>query len=141
MQRLFYFWLLGLGVAHAVGGVLLIFLVDTALLKPYLDYLAYTVSGQGIHQPGVKVLLSLFGPTVASWGILFCLAVDYYYTSGKAQIKWLSFAAIFVWLLLDSTISGIHGLYWHWFINGFVAIALGLQLLLLQPKLLRPNLL
>ncbi|BFM12158.1 hypothetical protein R50072_23110 [Simiduia litorea] len=134
MQKNIYRWLIGLGLLHAMGGVLLVFILDTPLAEPYLDYLAQQLAVQDGHHAGTPVLLALFGPTVASWGILFCLAVDYYYTSGKAMVKWLSFAAIFVWLLLDSTISGFYGLYWHWYINGFMATALCLPLLLLQPK-------
>ncbi len=104
MQKHIYRWLIGLGMLHAMGGILLVFILDTPLAKPYLDYLAQHLVVQGSHHAGTPVMLALFGPTVASWvHLILSRLCDYYYTSGKAMVKWLELCAIFVWLLLDST--------------------------------------
>ena len=134
-QRAIYCWLLGVGLAHALGGVVLIALVDMTFMQGYLQYLATALNALPSDHITAAVMLKLFGPTVASWGLLFCLAVDYFYRTGKRVTKWITVCAILLWLLLDSGISASYGLYWHWIINALAGVSLLLPLLFLTPKI------
>ena len=76
MQTLLYRWLLLVGLSHVVLGVVLAFAVHLPLTQAYFDYLHASVSAappSAEYQALLRTMVGLFGPTVASWGLLFSL--------------------------------------------------------------------
>ncbi|MBX9753408.1 MAG: hypothetical protein K2X80_01545 [Pseudomonadaceae bacterium] len=136
-QKWLYLWLLGVGSGHVVLGVTLALGGQSSLLAPYFDNL---LSQFGLHAADAETrimaqtLIQLFGPTVASWGLLFCCLTYLYRRHGEALIKLSLFAALLLWLPLDCLISAAHGLYWHLYLNFAVGLLIALPLLLLKPQ-------
>ena len=106
MQNLLYRWLLAVGFGHVVLGVVLAFAVHLPITQPYFDYLHASVAAlpPSVEFQGLlRTLVGLFGPTVASWGVLFCVLVMLYRRHGHRQIK----PAIFFALAGDSTMTSL----------------------------------
>ncbi|MBD9481909.1 hypothetical protein IB229_02920 [Pseudomonas sp. PDM14] len=140
MQNLLYRWLLLIGLGHVALGVALAFAAHSTLLDPYFQYLYASVSAQ---PPGVefqrllRTMVGLFGPTVASWGLLFSLLVYLYRTRGHRLIKPGLFAALLLWCVLDSAISAYFDLLAHAYLNAAAAMSIAVPLLMLRP--LKPH--
>jgi hypothetical protein len=137
MQKCLYLWLLGVGGGHVLLGVALAFGAQASLLAPYFDNL---LSQFGLQDAGAETrvlaqtLIQLFGPTVASWGLLFCCLIYLYRRHGERLIKLAVFAALLLWLPLDCLISAAHGLYWHLYLNFAAGLLIALPLALLKPQ-------
>lgn len=139
VQPWLYLWLLSIGSGHALLGIALALGGQSSQLAPYFDYLL----GQfDLHAAGAETrlmaqtLIQLFGPTVASWGLLFCCLIYLYRRHGETLIKLCIFAALLLWLPLDCLISAAHGLYLHVYLNLSAGLLIALPLALLKP--LRP---
>ncbi|HUE93708.1 hypothetical protein [Pseudomonas sp.] len=81
MQTLLYRWLLLIGIGHVALGLLLAFTAHAGFLQPYFDYLHASVSNElpsPQFQTLLKSMVQLFGPTVASWGVIFSLLIVLY---------------------------------------------------------------
>jgi hypothetical protein len=136
MQNLLYRWLLLIGLGHVVLGVVLAFAAHLPITLAYFDYLYASVSAAPPpveYQGLLRTMVGLFGPTVASWGVLFSLLVVLYRQHGHPQIKPALFAALLLWCVLDSAISAHFGLLLHLYLNIAAALAIALPLLGLRP--------
>jgi len=136
MQPLIYCWLLLVGLGHVVLGIVLALVTHLPVTRPYFDYLYASVSASPppIEFQGLlRNMVGLFGPTVASWGLLFSLLVFLYRQHGHRQIKPAIFAALLVWCLLDSALSIHFGLMLHAYLNAAAALSIALPLLALRP--------
>ncbi|MBB2495111.1 TIGR01777 family protein [Pseudomonas sp. UL070] len=78
-------------------------------------------------------MVRLFGPTVASWGLLFSVLVYLYREQGHRVIKPTLFAALLLWCVLDSGISASFGIYAHAYLNAAAALSIAIPLLFLKP--------
>nr|WP_298142204.1 hypothetical protein [uncultured Pseudomonas sp.] len=137
MQRLLYRWLVLVGVGHVALGLLLAFTAHAGFLQPYFDYLLASVSTErptAEFQTLLKSMVQLFGPTVASWGLLFTLLIVLYRQHGHASIKYALYAALLIWCVLDSLISASHGMLIHVYLNVSTALAIALPLFFLAPE-------
>lgn len=137
MQNLIYRWLLLIGLSHVVLGVALAFAAQGTLLEPYFQYLYASVSPQqppAEYQQLLRTMVGLFGPTVASWGVLFSLLLHLYREHGHGLIKPTLFAALLLWCVLDSAISAHFGLLAHAYLNAAAALSIAIPLMLLQPR-------
>jgi hypothetical protein len=136
MQNLLYRWLLLVGLGHVALGIVLAFAAHLPITQPYFDHLyasvASTAPSAEFHTL-LRTMVGLFGPTVASWGLLFCVLVQLYRQNGHRQIKPALFAALLLWCLLDSGISAYFGLWLHVYLNSAAALSIAVPLLLLQP--------
>ena len=116
--------LLAVSLAHVVAGVLLAALPVAPAV--HFDLVASIFSGDKATQE-VLFLVSAFGPTVASWGILFFALVRAFFrnpTSGSWRALVFS---IVIWAPLDSTLCIYYGLDAAVAINAAVAlVVLGL---------------
>ncbi|MEK1904846.1 MAG: hypothetical protein AAAB13_03635 [Pseudomonas sp.] len=137
MQNLLYRWLLLVGLGHVALGVVLAFTAQLAIAAPYFHYL---YASFGISQPPAVeyqnlliTMVRLFGPTVASWGLLFSVLVYLYREQGHRLIKPALFAALLLWCVLDSGISAYFGIYAHAYLNAAAGLSMALPLLLLRP--------
>ena len=136
MQTLLYRWLLLVGLGHVGLGVALAFAAHLPLTQDYFDYLFASVSSvppTTEYQALLKTMVGLFGPTVASWGLLFCALVTLYRQHGHRLIKPALYAALLVWCVLDSGISLYFGLDLHAYLNSAAALSLALPLFWLKP--------
>lgn len=137
MQNLIYRWLLLIGMGHVVLGVALAFAAQGPLLEPYFQYLYASVAEQPPSvefQQLLRTMVGLFGPTVASWGVLFSLLVHLYREHGHRLIKPVLFAALMLWCVLDSAISAYFGLLAHAYLNATAALSIAVPLLVLRPR-------
>ena len=136
MQGLLYRWLLLMGAGHVLLGIVLAFAAHLPLTQGYFDYL-YAARGLPLPSPEQQVplrtLVGLFGPTVASWGLLFCALLVIYRRHGLGLIKPVLIAALLLWSLLDSAFSIAFGFTLHAYLNGAAALAMGIPLLALKP--------
>jgi len=123
-------WLKFIAIIHIVGGLLLPLIVFTPVATPYFDHLLKTFP-QG-DLTSMKFLIGVFGPTVASWGLLFYYAVGKAFQSKTPRDWWFLFAAVMVWLVFDTTFSLFFDITAHLYINGLVAIIILLPLLKLK---------
>ncbi|MDG9922711.1 MULTISPECIES: TIGR01777 family oxidoreductase [unclassified Pseudomonas] len=139
MQNLLYRWLLLVGLGHVALGIALAFAAHLPVTQPYFDYLYASVATApppAEFQTLLRTMVGLFGPTVASWGLLFSLLVFLYREHGHRQIKPAIFAALLVWCLLDSAISLYFGLLWHAYLNTAAVLSIAIPLVFLQPRML-----
>lgn len=96
-----------IAIAHIGIGISLPLLVVSGAFDSYVDYFHQITMAQ-LDQPSLrseKVLIALFGPTIASWGLLFLILVHF----GIKQLSRFSYAilvtAILSWAIYDSLIS------------------------------------
>ncbi|MCX4026313.1 TIGR01777 family protein [Endozoicomonas sp. SM1973] len=136
MQQLIYRWLLFLGVSHVLLGLLFAVLANTKLFVAYTQYLfeQFEVIQTANQADLLGTMLQLFGVTVASWGVLFTIAVHQYWHNGGSLLKKAICIAIVVWLVLDTAISLFWGIEAHAYLNIPVGLAMLLPMLLLKPK-------
>ncbi|MBC9250195.1 hypothetical protein A9179_07900 [Pseudomonas alcaligenes] len=136
MQNLLYRWLLLVGLGHVGLGVLLAFTAQLPLADFYFQHLyaSFAVAdAPTAYQQLLSTLVRLFGPTVASWGLLFTLLVHLYRQHGHALIKPALFAALLLWCVLDSAISAYYGLFLHVYLNSAAALSIAVPLCFLRP--------
>ncbi len=137
MQNLLYRWLMAVGLGHTGLGVALAFAAHLPVTRPYFDYLYASVAAvppTEEFQALLRTMVGLFGPTVASWGVLFSLLVFLYRQHGHRQIKPVIFLALLVWCVLDSAISVHFGLRLHVYLNLAATLSIALPLIFLQPR-------
>lgn len=129
-------WLELVAVLHILGGLSLCFDWPELLWSEYRNELFHVFSSvdkvNDNLQRMVEMLTQLFGPTVASWGILMFHLVRRITDRGAIDI--LILATLF-WFVLDSAISMKFGMILHLIINSIAAIAILLPLIYLRLKL------
>lgn len=137
MQRWLYLWLLSIGAGHVVLGVALALGGQRALLAPYFDSVLRQFSlatDDAAARDMAQSLIQLFGPTVASWGLLFSTLLYLYRRHGDRLIKLAIFAALLLWLPLDCLISARHSLYLQVYLNLAVGLLIALPLAFLKAN-------
>ncbi|MGY8815785.1 MAG: hypothetical protein ACKVHQ_13885 [Gammaproteobacteria bacterium] len=120
-----------LAILHIMVGLLLPFLVDTWLFNYYNNHLLdafHANTPEGLEL--AKFTISLLGPSIASWGILFLFLVRYAYKCGSRKAWYVMLTATISWSLYDIFLSIIVGVYLNVVID---IIVLGL---LLTPLIL-----
>jgi len=118
--------LLTLALAHVIAGVSLTILpfAPSVHLK-----LTEAIFGEGKASEEVMFLITVFGPTVASWGVLFFALVRTYFRNPTNSLWWVLVLSIAVWAPLDSALCVYYGLYSAVALNtGVAALFLGLLL-------------
>ncbi|GAA3930000.1 hypothetical protein [Litoribacillus peritrichatus] len=135
MQALLFNWLMLVGISHTILGIVVVLVAHSEWVSPYFQHLfhAFALTPTPASESLIRSLVQLFGPTVASWGLLFCLAVYQYRTFGTPAIKQLMIAALLIWFVIDCGLSLMKGIYGHLIINTLAAIAILPPLLLLKP--------
>lgn len=138
MQNLLYRWLLLVGIGHVLLGLVLALFGALPLMEPYFQAL-YASTGEAApslsQQALVKTLIQLFGPTVASWALFYCLLLALYRRHGDAWIKAGLLLGLLLWWGPDCWISARAGLYSHLYLNTAVALAIAIPLALLKPQM------
>ena len=120
-----------IAIAHIVGGFCFPWIVQSELFSAYHEHLqrAFNVNAENYGENYAKnnganaaqqatFLMAIFGPTIASWGILFLFAVNSGFARPTPQAWWFMFAACVAWAPYDSIFSLQHGVYLNAIING-----------------------
>ena len=128
-------WLKLIALIHIIGGVLLPLVVFTPIATPYFEHLLETFP-QG-DLTSMKFLIGVFGPTVASWGILFYYALGKAFLSKTEKDWWFLFSTVMIWLVFDTAFSLFFHVTAHLYINSLVALLTLLPLLALKPHFKR----
>ena len=124
LQRTKFFLQL-IAIAHIIGGVLLPFLVNTSVFATY-NTLVYQALGFDATRtnPEVNFLIGLFGPTIASWGVLFFYVVSSAFKNLDPKGWWAIFLSCVAWAPFDSLLSIQQGIYINALINLISALAI-----------------
>lgn len=123
------YWLQFIALAHVIGGLMLPFIVQLNVVQPYFRLMANVFavdSNQDLRL--VQFMVGVFGPTVASWGVLFWAVVTQSFDNPTKKSWYVMLAACVVWAFYDSIYSSFFGLWINAPINGvaFVSIVLPL---------------
>ncbi len=110
--------LLALAAVHIVAGVSLTLLPFVPTLHLQLTSLIF---GAEKVSEEIKFLIAVFGPTVASWGVLFYALVKTFFRSSTRGTWWALLMSIVVWAPMDSALSLYYGLYPAVALNAVVA--------------------
>ena len=121
-------WLQTLAVIHIIGGLLLPVMVYTPLAVPYFQHLQTTFPDS--NPESLRFLIGVFGPTVASWGLLFFYAIGKAFEAQTKKDWWLLVSATLVWAVLDTTFSLANSVAAHLYLNGSVLVLFLIPLLL-----------
>ena len=115
-----------IAIAHILGGFLLPILVDTFVFDTYNEivFRALEVEGTGQHS-NITFLHGLFGPTIASWGILFLYVVTTTFEKPDKRGWWTILFACLAWAPLDGFLSMQKGIY----INGLIDLVVFVAIL------------
>ncbi len=111
--------LLFIALTHVVAGLVLTLLPLTPDLQ---QTLASAIFGADKSTDTVMFLISVFGPTVASWGVLF-FALVRAYCRNPSRDSWRALMlSILIWAPLDSALSIHYGLHAAVALNAVVAV-------------------
>ena len=115
---------------HILGGALLPFIVQFDVVAEFINTsLAGTAA-----QAGAVFWVGVFGPTVASWGILFFCLLNTYFTQ-LSIVVWRSLLlAVLLWGLMDTSYCLLHGVQQALLSNIPAVLLLLIPLLLIHPK-------
>lgn len=126
-----------IAIAHIVGGILLPFLVNTPLFATYnsllYQALGFEASGQNAE---INFLIGLFGPTIASWGVLFLYVVSTAFKNPDKKGWWAIFLCCVAWAPYDSLLSIQKGIYINALINLISALAILIPLFMARNHFL-----
>lgn len=86
--------------------------------------LAAAIFGTAKATEEVRFLLSAFGPTIASWGVLFYALVRAFFRNPTRGSWWALVLSIAIWAPLDSALCAYYGLYPAIALNAVVAVTL-----------------
>lgn len=136
MQKVYYYWLISVGIGHVLLGSIFVVLASTAVIDPYMEslYETFQVVPDDAVDLMLRTTLQFLGPTIASWGLLFALAVHFYYRHGNSPIKWYIVMAVFVWFAMDTSVSLAQGIHVHLIVNLLALGAIVPPFLLLKTK-------
>jgi len=121
-------WLQTLAVIHIIGGLLLPVMVYTSLATPYFTHLQSAFPDS--NPESLRFLIGVFGPTVASWGLLFFYAIGKAFESRTRKDWWFLVSAVLIWSVIDTAFSIANNVFAHFYLNGAVLALLLIPLLL-----------
>ncbi len=118
-----------IGPLHVVAGLLLFL---TAFLPGIQSTLASTAGLTGENFS--PFLFAVFGPTVASWGVLFTAVVRQFIEYPTRRLWNAMVLAVVIWAPLDTGLCFYYGVYGGVVVNTLVVILLLVVLYLVKPK-------
>jgi hypothetical protein len=112
-------------VSHIILGIALPFLMKIEAFSNFMiEQIFPNISLSESAYSQVSYLIGVFGPTVASWGVLLLILINNFFESPSKQ-KWSGlFIAILIWFIGDTSFSLMHGISIALYLNGIVAISL-----------------
>ena len=117
------------GPLHVVAGLLLFL---TAFLPGVQDYLA---GAAGLTDNNYSpFLFAVFGPTVASWGVLFGVVVQQFIEYPSRRLWNAMVLAVLIWAPLDTSLCLYYGVYGGVVVNALVTVLLLALLFKVKPR-------
>ena len=114
-----------IAIAHILGGIFLPLLVNSTLFATYNTLLYQALGSDTTAQnSAINFLMGLFGPTIASWGVLFLYVVSTAFKNPDQRGWWTIFLSCIVWAPYDSLLSIQQGIPINAFINLVSALAI-----------------
>jgi hypothetical protein len=87
-------------IAHILGGIFLPLLVNSPLFATYNTLLYQALGAETtVQNSAINFLMGLFGPTIASWGVLFLYVVSTAFKNPDPKGWWVIFLSCIVWAL------------------------------------------
>ncbi len=123
-------WLKTLAVIHILGGLALPLLVFTSIPDSY--FLSLETQFPNSNPESLRFLIGIFGPTVASWGILFYYAIHKAFQARTSKDWWFLVGATLVWVILDTSYSLHFKILSHLYINSIMLTLILIPLLLVK---------
>ena len=115
---------------HIVGGALLPFLVH---VDPVSKIIQQSLAGTAA-QHGAVFWVGVFGPTVASWGVLFLCLLNIYFAQVSMQVWRSLILAVLLWGVVDTSYCLLSGVPQALLSNIPAMLLLLLPLLINHPK-------
>lgn len=123
------------GPLHIAGGLLLFLTVFVPAVSTWLN----EAFGIPSDHPWSQFFIPIFGPTVASWGVLFTAIARQYFRQPVSELWWSMVLSIAVWAPLDTGICIVYGLWPAAGLNILVIVFLLALLLRVRPGLVPAN--
>jgi hypothetical protein len=129
-----------IAIIHIIGGILLPFLVNTSLFETY-NSLVYQALGFDTTKSNTEInfLIGLFGPTIASWGVLFLYVVTSAFQRLDQKGWWAIFLGCLAWAPYDSLLSIQKGIYINALVNLVSALAILTPLFVVRKYFFNPE--
>jgi hypothetical protein len=125
-------------VGHIGLGLLLPYLVNTPLFENYNINLYRVLGFETITpHPQINFLLGLFGPTIASWGVLFLCVANNAFSNPDKKNWWYMLLACLAWAPYDSYLSIMQGIYINALINLVSALCILIPLFMVKGYFFR----
>ena len=123
----------GVAIAHIFAGIALPFLVNPPLFAPYNARLYRSLDVSSTEQSAAIVfLIGLFGPTIASWGVLFLHVVTVSFKNPDQRGWWTMFLCCLAWAPYDSLLSMQKGIWINALINLISALIILIPLFVVR---------
>ncbi len=119
------------GLAHIVGGLLLF----AAGFSPAAQSLLESSLAGNDEYAWSAFFLSVLGPTIASWGVLFTALVNQFQASPSVRLWRAMVLSVVIWAPLDTILCLTYGVYSGAVANTMVVIVLGWLLLSARKSL------
>jgi hypothetical protein len=129
-----------IAILHVMVGLCFPWIVDSPPFDHYKQHLhlAFNTSEELSGQQA-SFLMAIFGPTIASWGVLFLYAVTSGFSRPSPQSWWFMFTACLTWAPYDSIFSLQHGVYLNAIINAVAFVMMMTPLLLVRKHFFATN--
>ncbi len=128
-------WLMAVALGHVAGGILLYANTPENLVDAYLHALFQSLQSVDTDPVPTRLLLQLFGATVASWGLLMCYLVRRIRIARDRAAMEMLLLATLTWFLLDTLLSISQGISLHVIINGVAVLLIIVPGLIIRPAL------
>lgn len=122
--------------AHIIIGLLLPVIVHTSVFSGYQQHLMKALAMTSDDINGIRFLVAILGPTVASWGMLLFMAINHAFAKSTPVSWWMIMIACSVWAVYDSLLSLYFGVYWNSILNLMVFISILIPLLKVKSAFL-----
>jgi hypothetical protein len=119
------------GPIHIIGGLLLTATGFLPAAQSFLEAL-YPESDRLAWSP---FFVAVFGPTVASWGLLFGVIVSQFYDKPSKRLWRALLASLIIWAPLDSILCIYYGFFIGVVINAIVFFSVGALLLIARQRI------
>jgi len=111
-----------IAIMHVGAGLLLSALIFITSIHGFLLNLLYPNGSTNTEQ--IIFWISILGPTIASWGVLFYSAIASYEAHPSKQSFNFLVASVLIWAPIDSALCLYNGIYLGVIGNSFILILL-----------------
>ena len=131
-------WLEFIALVHIIGGVCLALKFPASVIEIYTNSLIKIFIADGIVLDDVKTLteflVRLFGPTIASWGILMFFIVQKITFDKKDNAQVSLIITLLVFFIPDTALSIYSGVYVHGALNFTALISILIPLFIIKSR-------